>query len=548
MSELGFIGRSAALIVSVALLLLGPVPAAAAGSGHLPATQQPGPALRPAQIVVLVDESGSLSDDDIARERDAAGVIVRGEPSPESTISVVGFASADQDGQSPVDLVCPPMKLNPPQNRQVLLECIGKLRERGPAEGNGTDYVSALRQALDYLSGLDLAGQPKIVFLLTDGELDVHNSPKYGGSNAAAEQQIPGLLDELNRAGVQVWPLGFGDADQAELDRLATGAAQDGCGATTSPTATVIGGSDDLNRAIHTAYGAARCTVIEPTAVASQPVGVVAELSLDGVGADVVAGAALDGTANVTNATGQPRTLRLEVTDPSSGTVVTVEPERLTVPPSGQAVTLPFTVRFAPDTRLGSNDARLRLVDAADGALVSELLFARDVVAEPTFVDRIWRLWWLWLPLAVPPAGVVAAVLWWLRRRRGQYDVRGIRVELRRHGQAGQPPVRAHQRAQEFRFGVRRGESAADTSLTTGPGGDRYRVRRSPSGPTLWGPSGEPADLAPGGVLDLGDGLELVVHDRPAVLRSTGPGRRPPATGGRSDRPRPTHDPYDITS
>lgn len=228
-------------------------------------TDQP-PVLRPAQIVVLVDESGSLDAESIAREKDAARLIAQGELSPDSTVAVVGFASSDGLGQSPVDPVCPPTTLNSAENRQFLADCIGALRERGANEGNGTDHVAALRQALSYLDD-SATDQPKIVFLLTDGKLDVGNSPTYGTNftpserTEAARQQIPDVLAELSRAGVQVWPLGYGDVDAAQLDGLATGAAQRSCGVQTpTPRATpVIGGAQDLLRAVRDAYAAANC-------------------------------------------------------------------------------------------------------------------------------------------------------------------------------------------------------------------------------------------------------------------------------------------------
>jgi len=752
MSAFGF-ARWAAHGATAVLALLTLVPAATAGPGNRAVGQEPPPELQPVQIVVLVDESGSLSPEDVARERDAARVIVQGEPSPESTVSVVGFASADAPGQSPVDPVCPPTKLNTAQNRQFLAECVGEVRRRSPAEGEGTDHVNALRQALSYLRAPGTPDQPKIVFLLTDGKLDVGKSPAYGKTpddrDDAARQQIPGLLAELNQAGVQVWPLGFGQADQAQLGGFATGAAQDRCGFTTpQPTATVITGSADLLRAIGNAFSTARCTSVSepktdelpaggsvdlevnvpaiasegsilvfkrdqrvtvgyfdpkgtpvpangelgisrfeligqnseaeslrivnpmpgrwtvrlsaPPGVSAQDVGATAvfqgairaditvdpvrpapgstvdvtmqvygsrdaisepeqlqgltftaelsgdgfppvppvelsdedgngqyrgplgvpdgaigrldfigsvtgigvsgdqrpfatrisrgaadvqgTLSLDGVDTDIVVGTSLNGTANVTNSTGQPHTLRLEVADQSPGTVVAAEPAQLTVPASGKAV-LPFTVRFDPATALGGNQARLRLVDESDGTLVAELLFARNVVAEPGLIERFW---WLWLLLAIALGGAIAGLVrWWRRRPPPPSDLRGVRIELRRRGEVVDT-ITARHRGEEFRLGVLRDDGAARPGLTTGTGGDRYRVHRGRGGPRVSGPSGEPVDLAPGGVLDLGDGVELVVHDRPASGGASRPVRKPSANGSRGTRPRPTYrpDPY----
>lgn len=566
MSTLGFTSRSAARIGS-AVLFLPVLAAAAAGPGGPWPVQDPPLQAPSAQIVVLVDESGSLSPDDVARERDAVRLIVQGEPSPESTVSVVGFASADAPGQSAVDRVCPPTQLNTPQNRQSLADCAGLLRRRDSAEGDGTDHVAALREALNSLSVPAAAGQPKIVFLLTDGELDVSKSPAYGGNsddrNSAAKRQVPSLLAELSRAGVQVWPLGFGTADRAQLDGFATGAAQDRCGATAQgPTASVITDAADLSRAIGTVYSAARCFPIDqrPVGGIGDLSGVRGELTLEGDGTDVVAGTSLNGTAKVTNSTGQPRTLRIEVTEPSPGAVVAVEPTRLTVPGSGQETMLPFTLRFDPATAVGSNQARLRLVDESDGALVGQLLFARDVVPEPS---PFWRLWWRWLLLAAALAAVLAGGVIvarrWLRRERAKRDVHGARVELRRRGQVIDTLTARHHGA-EFRFGVRRDEDTPDVGLTTGQGGDRYRVRRGRDGLIVIeqaAGTADPGELVepgqPGEPVDLGDSLELVVHDRPAGGLPDRRGDRqqpydPYADGAPGDRSGTKDDPYATTS
>jgi hypothetical protein len=120
-------------------LLPGPVP------GH--AREDP-PTLPPMQVVVLVDESGSLSDDDVIREREAARTIAFSVLAPQSEISVVGFGSSDAPGQSAVHVVCKPTVLAGEQDRDSLAECIDDLHRRKPEEGADTDHAAALKQAL----------------------------------------------------------------------------------------------------------------------------------------------------------------------------------------------------------------------------------------------------------------------------------------------------------------------------------------------------------------------------------------------------------------
>ncbi|WP_112263168.1 vWA domain-containing protein [Lentzea terrae] len=227
------------------------------------ALQQPEPAISPANIVVLVDESSSIGAQDMDREREAAALIALGEFAPSSTIAVVGFGS-DNGGQSPVDVVCPPSTVATAQDRQRLSDCTRNLKSRTPGVGDGTDHAAALQQALSYLKG-DKNG-PKLIFLLTDGKLDVTDSPRYGPDNIGdqrnrtAHELIGTLLQEVNREKIQVWPLGFGGVDQAQLARFAQGSFQGQCGAKApTPAATVVSSSADVAQALIKAFQAGRC-------------------------------------------------------------------------------------------------------------------------------------------------------------------------------------------------------------------------------------------------------------------------------------------------
>lgn len=254
-------------VVRIILATILAVPMLTVSSAAMSAAAQGDEAkLHPVRVVVLVDESGSLSSEDIARERDAARVIAQGELASESVVAVTGFASEGTHRNSPVDPVCPPTRLDTAENRQSLIDCINRLKPRTEPEGDETDHVNALRQAKSYLTGPDAGNDPKIVFLLTDGRLNVGKSDSFGKNlspddrTEAARQQIPGVLEELSRAGVDVWPLGFGDVDQEQLKGFATGSAQRGCGVNTSkPHSTTISTSADLLGAMSNAFSSARC-------------------------------------------------------------------------------------------------------------------------------------------------------------------------------------------------------------------------------------------------------------------------------------------------
>ena len=94
------------------------------------------PTLPPMQVVVLVDESGSLSDADVVREREAARTIAFSVLAPDSVLSVVGFGSSNGPGQSAVDVVCPPTQLNAVRqsgrDRHLRLAAAPPAARRGP--------------------------------------------------------------------------------------------------------------------------------------------------------------------------------------------------------------------------------------------------------------------------------------------------------------------------------------------------------------------------------------------------------------------------------
>ncbi|MFC7612871.1 vWA domain-containing protein [Actinokineospora soli] len=155
-----------------------------------PAAQEQTGKLDPLQVVVLVDQSGSIGEADLQREKDAAKTIVFSALATGSEVSVAGFASsvtADRTGA--VDVVCDRVVLDGGQKRDELAKCIERLRKRSSSEGEYTDHATALRQALGYVR----AGGPekKIVFLLTDGKLDVAGSESWGEPRSAATRSPP---------------------------------------------------------------------------------------------------------------------------------------------------------------------------------------------------------------------------------------------------------------------------------------------------------------------------------------------------------------------
>lgn len=227
----------------------------------------------PQDIVVLVDESGSLSEADVEEEAKAAATIAQSVLTPGSRVTVVGFGSNNgEPGQVAAREVCAPTLIDREESRQYLADCSLDIQRREKAEGNDTDHAEALGKALEYLED---DGSPRgsvgLVFMLTDGALDVGDSPQYGDTerrdeNAAA--LIDEHLDTAREHGTQIWPLGFGGRiDRSQLDAFATGGAQEGCSEleVATPVSRVVQGSGDVLRSFQEALASATCSVVGET-------------------------------------------------------------------------------------------------------------------------------------------------------------------------------------------------------------------------------------------------------------------------------------------
>ncbi|MFJ8942731.1 choice-of-anchor X domain-containing protein [Streptomyces sp. NPDC102395] len=243
--------------------------------GASPSRAAPAPAPDPAPVdfVVLVDESASLSPQDVTAERAAASMLTLGEFSPRSRAAVVGFGSQSEQGRRPVDVVCPLTRADT-AGRERLSTCVSGIRPRTAAEGNGTDFPAAITQGLSMLRTTGDAAAPaapKILFLLTDGRLDVRDSPNYGPDadrrNDNAAKALTTAVAQARADKVQIWPLGFGDGiDRSQLDALAAGGYQTRCGALPSarPRARVTPDSDAVSKALLQAFAGARCARTSP--------------------------------------------------------------------------------------------------------------------------------------------------------------------------------------------------------------------------------------------------------------------------------------------
>lgn len=264
--------RGAVAVLAAAAVLASP--AAYAGRQASPAAEKP--AFTAVNYAVAVDESASLADEDMAAEKAAAKRIALGDVSAASRVTVFGFAAAEAKGQSAVDPVCPRTTLDA-AGRRTIGDCVGKLRKRTEKEGTGTDFPSAIRQGVHELSTGTDPSVPRVLFLLTDGVMDVSGSPKYGDPSHRAkegERQLAAELENAAANNVQIWPLGFGPKpDRAQLDAIAAGGYQKGCVDLPSarPAADVVEGAKDLGPKLEKVFAAAHCLRYQPGPEGERP-------------------------------------------------------------------------------------------------------------------------------------------------------------------------------------------------------------------------------------------------------------------------------------
>ncbi|MFI8947893.1 VWA domain-containing protein [Streptomyces sp. NPDC053750] len=251
----------AAVLVSL-LTPTGPGTGSDTGRDAVPvADSEPFPSVN---YAVAVDESASLAPEDMKAEKAAAARIALGDVSSSSHITVFGFAAAESAGQRAVDPVCPRTTLDA-AGRKTIGACVDKLRTRKESEGTGTDFPTAIRQGVHELTTGTDASEPRVLFLLTDGKMDVTDSEKYGDPahrEAEGERQLTKELENARAQKVQIWPLGFGsEPDKAQLDRMAAGGYQEGCVKLPSaaPKAYKVASAKDVATTLGKIFAAAHC-------------------------------------------------------------------------------------------------------------------------------------------------------------------------------------------------------------------------------------------------------------------------------------------------
>jgi hypothetical protein len=361
------IPRAVALIAAALVMAPFAPPATAQDGGGSGAEGDPG--VEPIDFAIVVDQSDSLSEEDLRREVEAAATIAQAELSQRSHATVIGFGSAEEKGQVAAYEACPRTELDA-AGRQRISECARDLaRPDRDVIGPGTDHPAALAQAVDRLAEGD-PDTPRVIFLLTDGRLDVRDSRNYGDDPQTrqdnARDELRQELAQAREAGIQVWPLGFGDdIDRDALREMAEGGYAEGCANLPDavPEMRVVEDSGDLLEALQRTFAAARCAAVEIGETGVPPVDL--EVTIPPIATD----------GSITVSKGSP------------GVAVTYfDPEGREVPPQGTFDGSTFEVS-------GQNSAveALRVSDPLPGTWRVHLEPPPDAPAEEAAVSAIWQ-------------------------------------------------------------------------------------------------------------------------------------------------------------
>lgn len=225
-----------------------------------PTTVLSSPVIFPLDLVILVDESSSLTNSDVQAEINAViSLITRRELSREdgntwvqTRVAIAGFGS----GSAAVDEKCEPTIITI-ENVQDLAVCAKKVRRRN-STGQHTDFAKAFEYASTVFEATDLQGSARVVILLTDGKYDPEGKRGSSGLTAENIRTLNESTASLREKNAQIWPLGFGQVEEDELNELARSGAPTQCENGRNPYA-IIADDETLDEYLLEILGATLC-------------------------------------------------------------------------------------------------------------------------------------------------------------------------------------------------------------------------------------------------------------------------------------------------
>ena len=213
-------------------------------------------------IIVLVDESGSLSPYDLFAEQAALKALIANPSLRDRNIrlGVLPFSSGDESPR--VVSACNLTLMDKPGQTALFNDCPNKIVRQTEDSRDDTDFASAIAEAVKMLKTGEEDRIP-VLILLTDGQYN----PDGDGTVSEPEQLVlDESLAEAEAGGVSIWPIGFGAPDVVALEEMAMAGAQINNGCPAQPKSQIakdLGVIDNYLRAI---IGTVTCTGWEPPA------------------------------------------------------------------------------------------------------------------------------------------------------------------------------------------------------------------------------------------------------------------------------------------
>jgi hypothetical protein len=257
--QLGKTMKSTSAIFAMSLLLVS-MPFSSVASADDP--------IEGLDLVVLVDESGSLKQAGIRSEIEALRALLDSKEliskdDVQVRVSVIGFGS----GVNAADVKCPLSKVTE-SNADKLRECAEKIKLRTTKESRDTDFAAAFNAASKQFGNGEASDSRRAVILMTDGTYDPSGKASKSGLTSEEIGKLNASLDLMSKSDVQVWPLGFGKANEEDLKYLTVrgGAASCPTGAP-KPSARIVPTSE-ISDYLFEILSAMRCKeIIAPTTI-----------------------------------------------------------------------------------------------------------------------------------------------------------------------------------------------------------------------------------------------------------------------------------------
>lgn len=191
----------------------------------------------PVDIIILVDESASLSSAAVRSEKEALQEIIGSYEISQKGVrlGILPFSSGEGSPRSVPEC---DLTETDPSGIESLTKCASQVvrqRQRGRAD---TDFAQAIEAAISNFSN---SNATKVIVLLTDGKYD----PDGNESISSAEQgNLDRVLLEAKEKTISLWALGFGKADLKALQSYSDMTSDGGATCAAPPTAVL---AKDLN-------------------------------------------------------------------------------------------------------------------------------------------------------------------------------------------------------------------------------------------------------------------------------------------------------------